>query len=552
MLKTLHISNYALIDVIDIEFTDGFNVLTGETGAGKSIILGALSLLLGSRADSKVVRDKSKKSIIEALFVGIHSDVAETLKNEDIDSTGDEILLRREVDASSGRSRAFINDSQVNLDVLRTVASHLVDIHSQHQNQLLAQPDYQLLVIDAMSDFGTLKSDYTAAYADYRRALRLFHTKRREVEKAKADEDYIRHQFEQINSLRLEEGEQKRLEEKRDMLANAADISASLTSMLQSLSEGEENALSLIEKASQAAPGMSIIDNDRIAERLESASIELQDIRDTLEAYSEKLAANPDELQSVEDRLNDIYSLQRRHNVNSVEALIELRERFYASLRTIESGDNDLAELETDARRKKSAAVKLAKEISERRRVGAERFVKLLIDRARPLSMKNLQAEVRMSVAQLSPTGIDDVEMMVSFNKNQELMTIGSTASGGEISRLMLVVKSIVADRMDLPTVIFDEIDTGVSGEVANRMGALMRQISENIQVLAITHLPQVAALGDSHYKVYKHDDEIATLTNIVRLDDAGREEEIAVMLSGESVDAAARQNAKSLLKNRK
>lgn len=552
MLKTLHISNYALIDVIDIEFTDGFNVLTGETGAGKSIILGALSLLLGSRADSKVVRDKSKKSIIEALFVGIHSDVAETLKNEDIDSTGDEILLRREVDASSGRSRAFINDSQVNLDVLRTVASHLVDIHSQHQNQLLAQPDYQLLVIDAMSDFGTLKSDYTAAYADYRRALRLFHTKRREVEKAKADEDYIRHQFEQINSLRLEEGEQKRLEEKRDMLANAADISASLSSMLQSLSEGEENALSLIEKALQAAPGMSIIDNDRIAERLESASIELQDIRDTLEEYSEKLAANPDELQAVEDRLNDIYSLQRRHNVNSVEALIELRERFYASLRTIESGDDDLAELETDARRKKSAAVKLAKEISERRRVGAERFVKLLIDRARPLSMKNLQAEVRMSVAQLSPTGIDAVEMMVSFNKNQELMTIGSTASGGEISRLMLVVKSIVADRMDLPTVIFDEIDTGVSGEVANRMGALMRQISENIQVLAITHLPQVAALGDSHYKVYKHDDEIATLTNIVRLDDAGREEEIAVMLSGESVDAAARQNAKSLLKNRK
>lgn len=552
MLKTLHISNYALIDVIDIEFTDGFNVLTGETGAGKSIILGALSLLLGSRADSKVVRDKSKKSIIEALFVGIHSDVAETLKNEDIDSIGDEILLRREVDASSGRSRAFINDSQVNLDILRTVASHLVDIHSQHQNQLLAQPDYQLLVIDAMSDFGTLKSDYTAAYADYRRALRLFHTKRREVEKAKADEDYIRHQFEQINSLRLEEGEQKRLEEKRDMLANAADISASLSSMLQALSEGEENALSLIEKASQAAPGMSIIDNDRIAERLESASIELQDIRDTLEEYSEKLAANPDELQAVEDRLNDIYSLQRRHNVNSVEALIELRERFYASLRTIESGDNDLAELETDARRKKSAAVKLAKEISERRQVGAERFAKLLIDRARPLSMKNLQAEVRMSVAQLSPTGIDAVEMMVSFNKNQELMTIGSTASGGEISRLMLVVKSIVADRMDLPTVIFDEIDTGVSGEVANRMGALMRQISENIQVLAITHLPQVAALGDSHYKVYKHDDEIATLTNIVRLDDAGREEEIAVMLSGESVDAAARQNAKSLLKNRK
>ena len=552
MLKTLHISNYALIDVIDIEFTDGFNVLTGETGAGKSIILGALLLLLGSRADSKVVRDKSKKSIIEALFVGIHSDVAETLKNEDIDSTGDEILLRREVDASSGRSRAFINDSQVNLDILRTVASHLVDIHSQHQNQLLAQPDYQLLVIDAMSDFGTLKSDYTAAYADYRRALRLFHTKRREVEKAKADEDYIRHQFEQINSLRLEEGEQKRLEENRDMLANAADISASLSSMLQSLSEGEENALSLIEKASQAAPGMSIIDNDRIAERLESASIELQDIRDTLEEYSEKLAANPDELQAVEDRLNDIYSLQRRHNVNSVEALIELRERFYASLRTIESGDDDLAELETDARRKKSAAVKLAKEISERRQVGAERFVKLLIDRARPLSMKNLQAEVKMSVAQLSATGIDAVEMVVSFNKNQELMTIGSTASGGEISRLMLVVKSIVADRMDLPTVIFDEIDTGVSGEVANRMGALMRQISENIQVLAITHLPQVAALGDSHYKVYKHDDEIATLTNIVRLDAAGREEEIAVMLSGESVDAAARQNAKSLLKNRK
>lgn len=552
MLTRLHISNYALIDVIDIEFDGGFNVVTGETGAGKSIILGALSLLLGNRADSRVVRDKTKKSVIEAVFTGYASALDDILKAHEIDITAGEVLLRREVAPSSGRSRAFVNDSPVTLDVLQTVAATLVDIHSQNQNQLLSQPDFQLMVIDTMSDVADALERYRAAYAEYRNALRLFYSTSKSIENARKEKDYIQHQYDQINCLGLDAGEQQLLEQQRDRLANASQINEALTTMLRALSDGENNALSLVGEAAAAAEGMALVDNDDIAARLESTRIEIQDLRDTLESYSREIAVAPDDLQAVEERLNQIYALQHRHNVDSVERLIEIREKFRLQLVRLQSADVDLKELETDARRKKTAARNLAKEITERRKVGAERFVSLLLERARPLSMKNLRCEARLAPSQLSPTGADAVELLVAFNKNQELMPIGSTASGGEISRLMLAVKSIVADRMELPTVIFDEIDTGVSGDVANRMGALMRRISENIQVLAITHLPQVAALGDSHYKVYKHDAADSTLTNIVRLDDAGRKEEIAVMLSGESVDAAARQNAESLLKNRK
>ena len=548
MLKSLHISNYALIDTINIDFGGGFNVLTGETGAGKSIILGALTLLLGNRADMKVVRDKEKKSVIEAVFSPLDEQVVSLLKSLDIDADGDEAILRREVTASTSRSRAFVNDTPVTLDLLRQIAERLVDIHSQHQNLLLANPEYQLAVVDRTSDIDDVFSEYGKAYAEYRRAMKRYRTAQRDLEKAVADKEYTQYQYDQLNALGLEEGEQQRLEDERQMLTNAASLTEAISSMLTAISEGEYSAVSLLNRASQSAADIAIIDNDRIAERLESASIELQDIRDTLESYAEKITASPADLQAVDDRLNEIYSLQRRHNVSTVEELIALRERFRKELQKIASGDVDLADLEADARRKKAAALNLAKELSKRRQDGAKVFVEMLEERAKPLAMKNLRCEVQFETTNLTPTGIDSVQLLVAFNKNQELTTIGGSASGGEISRLMLAVKSIVADKVSLPTIIFDEIDTGVSGDVANRMGRLMLQISRSIQVLAITHLPQVAALGNEHYKVYKEDDEKATFTGIVHLDEASRIDEIAVMLSGAKVDDAARQNARSLL----
>lgn len=548
MLKSLHISNYALIDTIDIDFSAGFNVLTGETGAGKSIILGALTLLLGSRADMKAVRDMTKKSVIEATFSPLYKRVADILKASDLDTGSDEVILRREIAASTGRSRAFVNDTPVTLDILRQVAECLVDIHSQHQNLMLANPEYQLAVVDRASEIDDIFDDYTAAYTDYRLAMKRYRNAQRKLEKAVADKDYIQYQFDQLNALGLEPGEQQRLENEQRMLANAASLSDAVSEMLSVISEGEQNAVDLMGKAARLSSDISLIDTDKVAERLRSASIELQDIRDTLESYAAKINASPADLQAINNRLDEIYTLERRHSVETVDDLIALREKFRRELQIIASGDVDLADLETDARRKKATALRHAKTLSKRRQEGAKVLVEMLENRAKPLAMKNLRCEVRFDTSHLSPTGIDAVQLLVAFNKNQEPLPIGGTASGGEISRLMLTVKSIVADKVSLPTIIFDEIDTGVSGDVANRMGKLMQKISQNIQVLAITHLPQVAALADSHYKVFKEDNEASTLTNIIRLDKNSRIDEIAAMLSGENIDESARQNARSLL----
>lgn len=548
MLKSLHISNYALIDTIDIDFSAGFNVLTGETGAGKSIILGALTLLLGSRADMKAVRDMTKKSVIEATFSPLYKRVADILKASDLDTGSDEVILRREIAASTGRSRAFVNDTPVTLDILRQVAECLVDIHSQHQNLMLANPEYQLAVVDRASEIDDIFDDYTAAYTDYRLAMKRYRNAQRKLEKAVADKDYIQYQFDQLNALGLEPGEQQRLENEQRMLANAASLSDAVSEMLSVISEGEQNAVDLMGKAARLSSDISLIDTDKVAERLRSASIELQDIRDTLESYAAKINASPADLQAINNRLDEIYTLERRHSVETVDDLIALREKFRRELQIIASGNVDLADLETDARRKKATALRHAKTLLKRRQEGAKVLVEMLENRAKPLAMKNLRCEVQFDTSHLSPTGIDAVQLLVAFNKNQEPLPIGGTASGGEISRLMLTVKSIVADKVSLPTIIFDEIDTGVSGDVANRMGKLMQKISQNIQVLAITHLPQVAALADSHYKVFKEDNEASTLTNIIRLDKNSRIDEIAAMLSGENIDESARQNARSLL----
>jgi DNA repair protein RecN (Recombination protein N) len=550
MIQTLHISNYALIDSIDITLHEGLNILTGETGAGKSIILGALGLLLGGRADSKVVRRHDVKSVIEAsLSVEGYSQLEEFCKNNDIDWDGDTIILRREI-APNGRSRAFINDCPVNLSILQEAALQLIDIHSQHQNLLLASPPYQLRVIDCLAGNKEKLAQLTIAYNNYRHAVRRYKQERRMIEQSKEDEEFLRFQYQRLKEADLSEGELEELEHERELLINMGDVKRSLGAAINALTDGEENAEQLVKTALDETGELSdLIDEaDSISERLQAVRVELQDISATFSEYDRDLNDDPARLDAVEERLNLLYDLQRRYKAETVEELIAQRDDMKKRLKGIALSGDTLQTLEIAAKRAKKEALEIAAEISKMRHEEAERFGKLLKERALPLGMKNLQVEITVRDTELTSTGIDQVEFLFAFNKNQPLLPVGNTASGGEISRLMLSIKSIVADKMQLPSIIFDEVDTGVSGDVADKMGELMRQIAGNIQVVAITHLPQVASKGQSHFKVFKEDTDSTTVTRISELTPEQRVKELAVMLSGSEVNAAALENAKALL----
>lgn len=550
MLKSLHISNYALIDTVDISFHHGFNIITGETGAGKSIMLGALSLILGGRADLKAVRDSGKKSVIEASFeVNKYPKLKEYCLDNDIEWDDTLCILRREI-APAGRSRAFINDSPVTLDLLSHVAMQLVDIHSQHQNQLLTSGDFQLRVIDNLAGNGELLSEYHRRYASYRNALKRLHDTKKLLEQNRNDEDFTRFQLEQLDELGLTDGEQEQLEHDRDILSNITDIKTTISGALDALSEGSHNALASLAETSDYCEELTryLEDSDNIGERLETVRIELRDIAETLTAYDQEFQADPEELEAIESRLNTIYSLQQKHRVSTVAELIALREELREKLERLENSSFTIEELEKEARRAKNAAKQLAAELSQRRVEEAARFEETLRQQAMPLGMKNLRTQVKVTPGELTPTGMDKIEFLFAFNKNQPLMPVSGTASGGEISRLMLSIKAIIATKMQLPSIIFDEVDTGVSGDVANRMGVMMKDISRNIQVITITHLPQVAAKGNAHFKVYKEDDDNATHTRLRELSATDRVDELALMLSGSTVDEAARANARSLL----
>lgn len=550
MLESLHISNYALIDRIDILFHEGFNVITGETGAGKSIILGALSLILGGRADSRVVADPSSKSIIEAVFtVDGYDALKDYCLQTDIEWDDERCILRREV-APAGRSRAFVNDSPVPLSKLQAVAMRLIDIHSQHQNQLLATPEFQLMVIDTLAGNEHRLKEYSSRYNSLRDAVRRLKAMRQRVEKSKEDEEFTRYQLEQLEELALSQGEQEELENEREVLTNLTAIKNALDRAIASLIGDDTNAVDLIDTAIDACDELDgvLSEEDDVPSRLESTKIEISDIASSLENVNERLAADPGRLEAVEERLNSIYSLCHKHHLNNGDELLILRDNLRAKLRELDNSDDMVAELEKEARRAKALAKETAVEISNSRKEEAKKFSAHLRDTAMPLGMKNLQVDVVVDPADMGPTGIDSVQFMVAFNKNQNLMPVGATASGGEISRLMLSIKTIIASRMSLPSILFDEIDTGVSGDVANRMALMMREISKSIQVTTITHLPQVAAKGDTQYRVYKEDDDHATHTRIIQLTPEQRVNAIAEMLGGATIDDAARQAAISLL----
>lgn len=551
MISRLHIANYALIDVLDIEFTPGLNIITGETGAGKSIILGALSLLLGAKANSRAIRVPDRKSVVEASFsVAGRENLSRWAAENDFDWDPQECILRREL-SPGGRSRAFINDTPVNLTQLAELGSQLIDIHSQNQNQLLASPDYQLQIIDSIAGNSDLLARYQSEYAAWRGAEKKLAEAVKALEQNRADEEFIRFRLTQLDEARLVAGEQEELESERDIQANMTQIKQTLTDALELLTNGDSPVLGNLSDAVDSVEELAEVleDASELAKRLESARVEIQDIAETLSDYDSNLGADPQALEAIEERLGAIYTLESRHKVDTVEALIAIRDDLRAKLEAITDGDVAIDDLRVEAARTESAAKATAKELTRRRKSAATQFAGELFRVASPLGMPNLRCEIALEPAgSLTPTGADKVEFRFAFNKNQTPQPVGGAASGGEVSRLMLSIKSIVAGRLQLPSIVFDEVDTGVSGDVANRMGAMMLAISEKLQVLTITHLPQVAARGASHYKVFKEDDTEATHTRIRRLTDAERPGELALMLSGSATDEAALANARALL----
>lgn len=550
MISHLHISNYALIDSIDIDFTPGLNIITGETGAGKSIILGALGLLLGNRADVKAIRAADRKSVVEAIFNVAGNEILGRWAEANNLDWSDECIVRREL-TPGGRTRAFINDTPVSVSQLADLGSRLIDIHSQNQNQLLASPDYQLSVIDSMAGNDALLADYSQKYNSFKFAEQKFKSAKAAIERGIADEEFIRFQLKALDEAQLSEGEQEILEGEREIQANMVQIKSLLTSALSLLSNNDDSVSACLSAVSGHLSELNdfIDDLSPVFDRLESARLEIQDITETLADYDANLAGDAAALERIEDRLGLIYALQKRHNLDSVEDLIQLRDSLRERLDAIEGGDDVLDELRTAAVESKKMAVEAAKLLSASRRKAAVKFAAELFEAASPLGLPNLRCEISVeSAKQLLPSGADVVDFRFAFNKNQTPRSVAGVASGGEVSRLMLALKSVVSSRLQLPTIVFDEVDTGVSGDIANRMGLMMQQMASVLQVITITHLPQVAAKGVSHHKVYKVDDDNATHTRIKLLSGDEREQELALMLSGSATDETALATARKLL----
>lgn len=549
MLTRLHISNYALIDELEIMFDNGLTIITGETGAGKSIILGALSLILGERAEARSVRNPEKKVVVEASFEISAYALEGFFAENEIDFWEEECIVRREISAT-GRSRAFVNDTPVTISVLKDLTSRLVDIHSQHSNMLLSKPAFQLSVLDSIADNKEVVSKYNVEYVCYKKLQEQLLEKQNEYEKSRAEEDYIRFQLNQFTDLKLTENEDVELENLQKKLSNVSEIKQNLWQISSTLN-GEEN--SILEQLKVVAQRIqsterNLSEIEGMGERVQSALVELKDIAQSVSYVDDQLVDDPRQLEEVEMRLNSIYELERKHNAVSVNELLAIQHKFENQLSLIDNSENQIAEIEAKLKTQKAKVKELALALSETRKKAAQLFVADLQPLAQTLGMRNLAFDIKFTAIDYTANGADAVEFLFAFNKNQTLLPVKDTASGGEISRLMLCIKSIIARSMSLPTIIFDEVDTGVSGDVANKIGEMMGEICQRIQVLAITHLPQVAAHAHHHLMVYKADDENSTLTHVKALNEEEHVLEIARMLSGKDVNQAAIENAKSLI----
>lgn len=550
MLRSLYIQNYALIEKLDINFGSGFSVITGETGAGKSIILGAIGLLLGQRADVKSIRLGASKCVIEARFeigaYGMHPFFEENeLEYEE------ECILRREVYAS-GKSRAFINDTPASLVQMKELGEQLIDVHSQHQNLLLNKEGFQLNVLDILAHDDEVLSAYQSLYREWKQAQQDLEELTTRAQQDRADEDFVRFQLEQLDEAHLAAGEQEELEQEADMLSHAEEIKAGLYRAGQIMVSDEGGLLSALKECLNTMLGLQKVypSAGELAERLESTYIELKDVSQDISGQEEEIEFNPVRLDEVNDRLNLIYSLQQKHRVSTVDELLALTEEYATKLSTITSSDEQIEELKARCESLYNKVKKQAAVLTKARTVAAREVEKQMAARLIPLGMPNVRFQVEIGVRKEPGVhGTDAVSFLFSANKNGTLQSISSVASGGEIARVMLSVKAMIAGAVKLPTIVFDEIDTGVSGEIADRMADIMQEMGDhNRQVISITHLPQIAARGRAHYKVYKQDNETETNSHIRRLTDGERVEEIAHMLSGATLTEAALNNARALL----
>lgn len=553
MLKHLYIKNYTLIDTLDIDFLSGFSVITGETGAGKSIILGAVGLLLGQRADTKAIKDGCDRCIIEAhfSFESNHETLKALFDENDIDFDADDCIVRREL-LASGKSRAFINDTPAPLSLLKEIGDKLMDIHSQHQNLLINSEDFQLSVVDIIAANETTRTEYTLLYNKYKESERALAAIKQQIASAKDNEDFLRYQCDELSKAELCEGELDELQDEASAISHSEDIKSAL---FQANDVFNGDAVNLLGNLKQATNSISNIEQvfpkvQEISERLQSSYVELQDISREVSSLLDEVDFDPMRMEYINERLNMLNTLLKKYKAANETELIAKRDMLSKELAQIDNSDEALRKAEQDVALTRSAMMEKAVELSASRAEAARKVEAEMQQRLMALGMPNIRFEVRIDTKEPSSDGTDRAIFYFSANKNAQLQPVSQIASGGEIARVMLSLKAMISGVAKLPTIIFDEIDTGVSGKIAEKMAEIMAEMgNEGRQVISITHLPQIAAYASNHYKVYKEDNDLFSETKMIHLNTEQRIREIAAMLSGSTITEEALNNAKALLK---
>lgn len=551
MLKQLYIKNFTLIDELNIQMHPGFSVITGETGAGKSIILGAIGLLLGNRADSKSIKAGRDRCVIEAHFDLSKYDMQQFFTDNDIDEDLSDTIIRRELTAA-GKSRAFINDTPVSLTKMRELGEQLVDIHSQHQNLLLQKEDFQLNVVDIIAQDEKQRKNYEAAYNQYKQANQKLNALKAEIEKNRENEDFLRFQFKELDEAQLQNGEQEELEQEYEMLSHSEDIKTALYQADNHLSGDDGNIIERLKQASEQLANIKDVypEVTELLERIDSSYIELKDIAQEINGLTDHVEFDPARLETINERLDKLNSLQQKFHVRDLGELIETYHQLKEQLSHIDHSDEDVEALEQEVAQLLEKAQKQAKELTTIRTKAAKKVEEEMKQRLIPLGIPNVRFCISLTEKPLSHDGGDKVSFLFSANKSTPLQPVTQVASGGEIARVMLSLKAMISGAVKLPTIIFDEIDTGVSGKIAEKMAQIMVEMGNHErQVLSITHLPQIAAMGSHHYKVSKEETDEGTISRMTELSQQERIQEIAQMLSGSDVSEAALANAKELLR---
>lgn len=553
MLKQLYIKNFTLIDTLNIQFYPGFSVITGETGAGKSIILGAVNLLLGQRADIKNIKMNTSKCIIEAHFDLSHYEMESFFIKNDIDFDPSDCILRREIN-SSGKSRAFINDIPVSLNTIRLLGQQLIDIHSQHQNLLLNEEDFQLNVVDIIAKDKNLLDEYKESFITYKNAHKAVEQLRNDIEASKKNEDYLRFQLKELSDAQLKKGMQEELEHESEKLSHVEEIKSALYSIDNALNTSDlgDGIIDKLKEASRTLDNITGIfpEIKDIAERIGGCYIELKDISQEISSEAEAIEFDPLRLEQINNQLDKIYSLEQKYHLTTIEDLIEFQSDIEMQLSKIDNYDEELVALELKEKNALDKCRKIASELTDVRTKAAKTIENEMLCRLKPLGIPNVRFSVELKEKELCTDGHDSISFLFSANTSSPMQPVSQVASGGEIARVMLSLKVMISGAVKLPTIIFDEIDTGVSGKIAEKMAEIMQEMAKyNRQVISITHLPQIAAKGETHYKVYKEETTDRTTSRMLELDKNGRICEIAQMLSGSEISDAAIKNAKELLK---